>query len=582
MKIKIDSDYPVTTLSGEINFDPQNRSLLTARTREGKTLLGAYGLAKAAEEDYQSINLAWGPDLGSYTDDFLGKFESIPELAGLEINCHSYRDKQGKQRLLEKFANVNQGLDIWAINSNHSYVDNILKLIAANSNRRINAFIDEAHKTGVKTYHRLLHELLKYPNLGIIESTATFRNRILTKPGPKVEILRSRSGIYVHPTAATLIPVDRNINAWTRKHDCLADEYLDEIVRELTKPEALISINGNHFTGFHTNVAWQLDNCCADIDQSDVAVVTVNGGTARWRGIRDSGYDNTIYHEGTKKAIKDVSSIVRYVYNKCFKKIILIGHRQMEMGQTIGFPGFPMTLQIIITAKSIKSTKADNLAQWVRTGGNGVGTDQRIMMIPELWEDYKIYVDKNEELAKLFYGKSPEEQAELAKEQVLNLSYLKVEDGDYKRIPATVKDTDKLPLLTWIREIDCPSEFLDDFNYVEGGKTRNTIAVRKFITQEIKQDERWLPSTPVRIRTIAGDINTDKRGRGGNDVQVYVHADPQAPSGQSWARNITAWLRDGTLVMRVRPNLEPQCGKYHGWFGEDDIRLPKSSKEELV
>ena len=60
---------------------------------------------------------------------------------------------------------MNQGLDIWAINSNHSYVDDILKLIAANSNRRINAFIDEAHKTGVKTYERLLHELLKYPNL---------------------------------------------------------------------------------------------------------------------------------------------------------------------------------------------------------------------------------------------------------------------------------------------------------------------------------------------------------------------------------------------------------------------------------
>ena len=218
MRITIDSDYPVTTLSGEINFDPQNRSVLVARTREGKTLLGLHGLAKAAEEDPNSINLAFGPNLGAYTDDCLGKFESIPQLAAQEIDIWSYREKQGKEKLLEKFANVYQGLGIWAINSDHTYVDFILKLLLQNQDRRVNVFIDEAHKTGVKTYERLLNELLWYPNLGIIESTATFRNRILTKPGPKVEILCSRTGNYVYPTDATVVSVDTHTNAWTRDY----------------------------------------------------------------------------------------------------------------------------------------------------------------------------------------------------------------------------------------------------------------------------------------------------------------------------------------------------------------------------
>ena len=580
MRITIDSDYPVTTLSGEINFDPQNRSVLVARTREGKTLLGLHGLAKAAEEDPNSINLAFGPNLGAYTDDCLGKFESIPQLAAQEIDIWSYREKQGKEKLLEKFANVYQGLGIWAINSDHTYVDFILKLLLQNQDRRVNVFIDEAHKTGVKTYERLLNELLWYPNLGIIESTATFRNRILTKPGPKVEILCSRTGNYVYPTDATVVSVDTHTNAWTRDNSQLADEHLDEIIKEMDNPTALVSINGHAGTDFHTNATWQLDECFSEIDQSGIAIVVVNKSAARWRGIGER-IDNIIYREGTRKSIRDVSTIVRHVYDKGYKKIILIGHRQMEMGQTIGFPGFPLTLQIIITAKSMKSTKADNLAQWIRTGGNGVGTDQRIMMIPELWEEYKIYVDKNEELAKLFYGKSPEEQAELARDQVLHLEYLRYENGDYNEAPAPIENSDELPLITWLKELPCPSEFINDFEYTEGPGKRSTTEVRKFVINKITKDPRWSPNTPIRVRTIAGDPNTDKKGRGGNDVQVYVHADPMAKSGQSWQRNITVWLRGGTLVIRVRPSLEPQHGKYHGWFGEEDIRLPKSRTKIL-
>ena len=86
----------------------------------------------------------------------------------------------------------------------------------------------------------------------------------------------------------------------------------------------------------------------------------------------------------------------------------------------------------------------------------------------------------------------------------------------------------------------------------------------------------------MHIRTCSGDINTRKR-QGGNDIQVYVNADPEADSGQAWQRNITVWIRhtDSALCIRVRPALHPQSGAVHDYYG--NLRYPKSAyKTQLV
>lgn len=595
MKINIDRDFPVTVPLNYVTASHDKRALICARTRAGKTTLLCHLASKLLleEEDREDyVCFIIGPNLTSFCEDVLDKFDDIPELNKYKdfLQILSVRNKRSMETISAMFAGVIPEKPILTVaNADHTYVSKILKLIeAANHtqpNRKIVVFLDEAHKAGRKTYDPLKTKLSQLPNVSLIETTATFRARLLAIPPAEVYTLQPRTNTYVDPTSAEPIYIDREINnecmSMTSPH--LSHEYLHEITEEWKKPASLVLVNGNQTINFHTTAGQQVLDLAKRTNQR-IALITINGGSSRCQP-SDDDFSFTVCNEGkTGKPIRSASSIIQAVHNLGYDHIVVIGQKQVEMGQTIGCPGFPLTLQILMVRRS--KPKADNIAQWIRTGGNGVGK-QRIMCPKEIWKDYKAWTNDNDRLSTMFQGLSAELQQLAAQNAYTELEATIPDYGDHYVAGVIPGDVSNIPTITHYWEIsDYPKKFREQFKYKEG-VTRKTLPARKWILDWIKQTDWFLSlddpdSQQLNIRTIAGNINTDKKGRGGNDVVVYINADPEASSNQSWQRNVTAWVRhtDNKLCIRVRPNLEPTKGAVHDYYG--NLRYPKSTNKTVL
>lgn len=438
MKINIDRDFPVTVLSNYVNISPERRVLITARTRAGKTTLLCHLAAKVMLEDEDNICFIIGPNLNSFCEDVIEKFESIPQLSKYSelLDVRSISEKRTAEMVSNQFSYVYQPKPfITVINADHSYVKKVLALIRSASihqpNRRIVVFLDEAHKAGEKTYSIIKSTLneLQNRNICLVETTATYMNRLLSLPPADVQILISKNSDYVDPTEATLIPISRaENNACVSSEDYhLHDRHLDQIALEWENNTSLILISGNQTTHFHEISASQCLNLARAL-KSKVAIVTINKGEAKYIG-SDQNTGRIITRPGSSSSLRAASSIIAAVKQDGYNHIVVVGHKQVEMGQTIGCVGMPMTLQILLVAK--KAPKADNIAQWVRTGGNGVG-QQAIMCPPEIWSDYIQHVKSTEELSQAFSGLSGTLQQELAEKlYIKELQYLRQDFGDY-------------------------------------------------------------------------------------------------------------------------------------------------------
>ena len=587
MKIAIDRDFPVTVLSNSVNISPERRVLITARTRAGKTTLLCHLAAKVMLEDEDNICFIIGPNLNAFCEDVVEKFESIPQLSKYSelLDIRSISEKRTAEMVANQFSYVYQPKPfITVINADHTYVKKILALIRSASihqpNRCIVVFLDEAHKAGEKTYQSIKSTLneLQNRNICLVETTATYMNRLLSLPPADVQILISKNSDYVDPTEATLIPISRaENNACVSSDDYhLHDRHLDQISLEWENSQSLVLISGQQTTGFHEIAANQCLNLARSLDKK-VAVITINKGEAKYVG-SDQDTGRIITKPGSSASLRAASSIIAAVHHDGYNHIVVIGHKQVEMGQTIGCVNMPMTLQILMVAK--KAPKADNIAQWIRTGGNGVG-QQAIMCPAEIWSDYIQHVKSTEELSQAFSGLPGVLQQELAEKlYIKELQHLRQDFGDYSLKPS-LEYTD-VPTITWMACFPVgsyPDHFREAFEVSQ--HKRETAEVRAWIATQLHRDSRWTDETPTRIRTCSGDINT-RKGRGGNDIQVYVHADPEALSGQAWQRNITAWIRhtDQMLCVRVRPSLDPQAGAVHDYYG--NLKYPKSSYKTML
>jgi hypothetical protein len=573
-KITIDNDFPVTVLGNSITISPERRVLIAARTRAGKTTLLCHLAAKVVLEDENSICFIIGPNLASFCEDVIDKFESIPQLARYAelMDVKSIRSKATVNQMMLQFAGVIPTKPFIVVaNADHSYISTIIKLIEAASvnqkDRRIAVFLDEAHKYGDKTYGAIKASLtsLTNQNVCLVETTATYMNRLLAIPPADVQILIPRHLDYVDPTEAKLIEISREDNnvCMDLHSPSLSEDHLDIIAEEWEKPKSLTLISGNQSTAFHEAAFQQCIQSAKD-EGVKVAIVKINHSTAWYMG-SDASSGRTITAADSRTPIRAASAIIAAVHRDGYNHIVVIGHKQVEMGQTIGCADLPMTLQILMVTKG--KPKADNIAQWVRTGGNGV-SDQRIMCPAEIWHDYCLHVQKTEELSQAFAGLTGKQQQKVAEELYFKLEHMRVDYGDYNF--SSTKIVEDAPILTWLLEIpagEYPAHFKTAFEYEEG-KLRDTLEVRNYIIKNLLKDPRWDNNIPIRFHTIAGDANTKMR-IGANDVDSYIRADPAAPKLQSWQRQITVWLRhtDSALCIRVRPDLRPQSGAIHDYDG---------------
>ena len=591
MIINISPDFPVTTISNSVNITPKKRNVITARTRAGKTTLVCYLAVSYALENPESLVLIIGPNLTSFCEDVLDKFEGVDQLAKYTdlVEINSLRERRSFETILKHLLGVERDQPlVTVVNADHTYVKKVLDLVRV-TNKDVVVFLDEAHKAGPKTYDALKDTLRPLEHVSLIETTATFRSNLLTMPMAEVHVLISRAGKYVDPTAAKLIPVDRDTNnkCVNMREPYLDNLYLDNLYSFWeTESQSLSLVSGNARIGFHKMCHDRILDMALE-EGIKVAIITINNRKARYVGSDDPSVTHEITHTGTQKPIRAASAIIAAVYPKGYNHIVVVGHKMVEMGQTIGCSELPLDLHILFVSKS--RPKAHNIAQWIRTGGNGVGA-QSIICPREIWEDYQQYVQVNEDLALKFSGLSPEQQVKVAEEEFLELEHksMTVENGDFSVTSVFNKEkADKLPTITWYFETECPDDYRELFNYVEDGPKRETRDLRVYINQLVAkkvEEEDFVNPVKNTIRTLAGDINTTKNGRGGNDVQVYVNADPTAESLQSWQRNITVWFRpeDEKMCIRVRPNLEPQIGKTHDYWGKERVFVKEIYEDKLV
>jgi hypothetical protein len=565
MLIQIPKDFLVTTIAGSINFELGKRLILASRTRSGKTLLSAYCLAKAKQQDPESICIHIGPNLGAFVADVETKFELEPYVE-TGVRCTPYNKATAELFALD-LAGLLDYKTIFCVNADHTHVKKIISLIKR-TKKRVYLVIDEAHKAGPQTYEPILKEL-QLPNVAMLETTATFRSRLLTRPHAKVEIISSRAE-YTLPTDARLIPFHEN--SYTVRNKTLHDLQIDEIVRQTTKNQSLTLINGYDKTVVHNMFKRQVREALEDVH---AAVIVMNGGQSRWSDT-SSNEEHAILHKDTNKPIRDASSVIKSVQSLGYNHIVVIGQKQVEMGQTIGFAGFPMTLQIQGTP--ISTQNADALAQNVRTGGLNISCEQSIMIDPVRWKDYCDYIEHNEELSFSFRGLSPQEQEEVARKAYFSRPGLRVPHGDYTPVPRT--DTTGLPVVTEYFEVDCPDSYKSLFQYQK--EKRATGQLIKYVRSLVMRQPWYSQDLKLSARTVIGGPETVKQSSegeelvGGNDTSAFINANPTGTEPKKYP--LLIWLRDDKLCIRLQTKFV--SGLTHDYYGKLQNRNKKAM--ELV
>lgn len=563
MLINIPKDFLVTTIAGSINLELGKRLILASRTRSGKTLLSAYCLAKVKQQDPEAICIHVGPNLGAFVADVENKFE-LDAYKNTGVLCTPYTKNNAEIFALD-LAGILDYKSIFCVNADYTYVSKLISLIKR-TKKNVYVVIDEAHKSGPQTYERMLKEL-QLPNVSILETTATFRSRLLTRPHAKVEIISSKAE-YTLPTDAQLIPFHEN--AYTVRNKRLHDLQIDEIVRQTTNNQSLTLINGYDKTAVHNTFKQQVREALSDVH---AAVIVMNGGQSRWSDTSNEE-EHAILHKDTNKPVRDASSVIKSVQSLGYDHIVVIGQKQVEMGQTIGFAGFPMTLQIQGTP--ISTQNADALAQNVRTGGLNIGVNQKIMIDPVRWQDYCDYIEHNEELSFSFRGLSPQEQEEVARKAYFSRPGLRVPHGDYTPTPKKTS-AENLPVVTEYFEVECPEAYQSLFQYQK--EKRATGQLINFVRSLIVRQPWYTPDLKLSARTVVGGPNTTKMSSdgtpliGGNDTSAFINASPTSVEPKKFP--LIIWLRDDKLCIRVQKSFVP--GLTHDYYG----KLQNRNKEMM-
>jgi hypothetical protein len=564
MKISIPATFPVTTVNNVLEFldGTKERSLLCAQTRAGKTLLATYALAKIKHDYPQAMCIIFGPNLTAFPADVISKCENIPSISDLGIEARSI---SGKNELLfaKDWGGSSEASNIiWAINADHTYVSKFIdSYLEEFTHKEVYIVIDEAHLGGEKTY-ALLHELYRYPNVSVLETTATFRNRIYTPTLPTINVLAATSN-YRSPLDAELVEISEGANTYSVKHKRLHDEYIELLESEFSAPQSLVLISGQNKTEFHATAHYQVLQAARKTG-TRVGILIVNEGAPR---LTDSQSGETILlvKPDSTQAIKDASTLVdRAHYQHGYDHIVMIGHQMLQMGQTIGALNFPMTLQLLVHSMS-SNQRAESITQWVRTGGINITRPQRIAMTRAKWSDVCAYVSANDELARRVVNRSPAEAIEILKREYLSLRTLRVEHGAWQ-VAYEEPDWNRLEPITQLFKVPLPEQFREAM-IQRAGLRRNTTALNAWVKAQIKE-QPWYRSD-MSINTVRSVAKLQSDRFGGSDIQVYINRDPA--SEESWRRNVTCWIdphNSDLLAIRFRPYELPSTGLVHDYYGE--------------
>jgi hypothetical protein len=546
MKYYFPEEFIVTTAKGYLEYEFGERTLLTARTRAAKTTATCFFLASKKVEEPDALCITFGPNMTNFVSDIKEKFEYFEHFQELDVQAVSYNSAD-REEFMAELGGISSNRNVLCVNSDYKHLEKIIPYITSIKNRKIYIVIDEAHKGGEKTYERTLREF-KQPNIVVIETTATFRKRLLTATPPKfVEVLVPLSP-YTKPTDATLVPFYDNDNVF--KTMTLHTEQIQLIQEELEKTESLTLINGYDKTQMHRMFKRQLKKT---LNRTDVAIITLNSGISEWTTADGSDVENKLFHHN-HTPVRAASSAVAAIYELGYRHIIVIGHKQVAEGQTIGCAKLSLSLQIRGTPKS--KSDADSLAQSIRTGGLNIHSKQRIQMDAQKWSDYITYIEENEELVILFQDKSPQEQQLIAElHGYQSLDSLKVPNGDYRPTRKKI-DADSIGSYYIERPIGMFAACFENFN------KENTVPLWKYVRDELRKQD-WYTGQTLAGKKANGGPSDKMQGRG-NDIQVYVNADPQGH--QAVIRPVVIWRRDDKLCIRFT-HLHTPC-KTHNYWGQ--------------
>lgn len=545
MKYYFPEDFIVSTAKGYLEYDFGKRTLLTARTRAAKTTATCFFLAAKKVEEPDSLCITFGPNMTNFVSDIKEKFEYFEQFQQLDVRAVSYNAEE-REEFMAELGGMSSRSNVLCVNSDHNHLEKIIPYITRIRNRKIYIVIDEAHKGGEKTYARTLREF-QLPNIAVIETTATFRNRLLTRTPPDyISVLTPRNP-YCKPTAATIVPFRHN--SYVYKTEKLHPEQITLIQEELGRAESLTLINGYDKTAMHRAFKRQLKST---LNRSDVAIITLNGGLSWWTTADSSEIEHQLFHYN-RTTVRAASSAIAAVYALGFRHIIVIGHKQVAEGQTIGCAHLSLTLQIRGTPNS--KPNADALAQSIRTGGLNIHTTQRIQTDPQKWSDYCTYIEANEELVTLFQDKSPEEQQAIAEQAYLYLPSLTVLHGDYQPVRKIVESEDvgshyfEIPIQKY-------APCFENLN-----KT-NTAPLYAYVRDAVRK-QSWYVDQKLSGKKANG-LPTDRIHGRGNDIQVHVNADPQSKEAQ--VHPLVFWKRDDKIC--VRYTYRHTACRTHNYWGQ--------------
>lgn len=545
MKYYFPDDFIVTTVKGYLEYDFGKRTLLVARTRAAKTAATCYFLANIKAQEPDALCITFGPNMKNFVSDIKEKFEYFEQFQQLDVRAVSY-DAAEREDFMAEIAGVSSVPSVLCVNADVNHIVKLIPYITRIKNRKIYIVIDEAHKGGLQTYQRILNEF-RASNIVIIETTATFRNRLLTRIPPDYIAVLKPIKPYCKPTDAQLVPFTKN--AYVYEHERLHDEQLSALTAELQKTQSLTLINGYDKTAMHRAFKRQLK---LYVNRADVAIITLNGGNSWWTTADSSDIEHQLFHVN-KATIRAASSAIQAVYDLQFRHIIVIGHKQVAEGQTIGCAKLSLSLQIRGTPNS--KPNADALVQSIRTGGLNIHAPQTIVTDPQKWKDYCSYIEANEELVNLFQDKSPEEQQLIAEQAYLYLPSLTIQHGDYQPVKKVIQTDDvgsyyfEIPILGF-------APCFENLN------VENTAPLYVYVRSEVKKQD-WYTNQPLRGKKANGTITDRIQGRG-NDIQVHVSSDPQ--SKESSTHPLVFWKRDNNICVRYTYKHEP-C-KIHNYYGQ--------------
>ena len=140
-KVTIPEDFPVTTISGVLYITTSERLILTARTREGKSLLSLYAACKVKEDNPDTIVLIISPNLTANVDDYVGKMNYFEAIKATGVDLKTY--KKNKKELTFEFAGIPIQNNIYVVNCDYRYIDELVEL-CSHSSKQIFMVVDEA------------------------------------------------------------------------------------------------------------------------------------------------------------------------------------------------------------------------------------------------------------------------------------------------------------------------------------------------------------------------------------------------------------------------------------------------------